>query len=182
MRKSISISLRVLVTLILVALAGLTLAYLFRDYWRHPWTRDGHIRAQVVAIAPRVSGPITELPITDNQAVKRGDLLFVIDPRPYEFAVQRARAEVAALDGQIEVTQRRIDGQRFAVAAAQAAVQRMEAQLKNATDSLNRLEPLLPKEFVTRDKVDQARNRETNCRGGARRGTAKDGPGRKGRR
>ena len=94
MHKSISISLRVLVTLILVALAGLTLAYLFRDYWRHPWTRDGHIRAQVVVIAPRVSGPIIELPITDNRVVKRGDLLFRIDPRTFKAQLDQATAGV----------------------------------------------------------------------------------------
>src|SRR5438552_1909116 len=57
----------------------------------------------------------------------------------------------------VAVTERRIEGQRFAVAAARATVQRMEAQLKNATDSLNRLQPLLSGEFVTPDKIDQAR-------------------------
>ncbi len=81
----------------------------------------------------------------------------MIDPRPYEFALARARADVAALDGEIHVTKRRIQGQRFAVAAAAASVHRMEAQLKVATDSLHRLEPLLPKQFVTPDKIDQAR-------------------------
>src|SRR2546428_221664 len=77
--------------------------------------------------------------------------------RPAGFALQRARADGAALDGEIAVTERRIEGQRFAVAAARATVQRMEAQLKNATDSLNRLQPLLSGEFVTPDKIDQAR-------------------------
>jgi len=113
-----------------------------------------------------VSGTITELHVKDNQRVKRGDLLLVIDPRPYEFAVQRARAEVAALDGEIEVTERRIEGQRFGVAAAKASVHRMEAQLENATASLNRIEPLLPKEFVTRDKVDQARTAKLTAAAG----------------
>src|SRR5262245_11018538 len=92
---------------------------------RHPETDDAIVTADIIGVVPQVSGTITELPVVDNQAVKRGDLLFVIDPRPYEFAVQRARAELAALDGEIEVTQRHIDGQRFAVAAAQASVQRM---------------------------------------------------------
>jgi multidrug efflux system membrane fusion protein len=95
--------------------------------------------------------------VKDNQPVQQGELLFVIDPRPYEFALARARADVAALDGEIHVTKRKIQGQRFAVAAAAASVQRMAAQLKVATDSLHRLEPLLPKQFVTPDKIDQAR-------------------------
>jgi multidrug efflux system membrane fusion protein len=122
--------------------------------------------ANIIGVVPQVSGTIVELHVADNQAVKQGDLLFVIDPRPYEFAVQRARAELAALEGEIEVTQRKIDGQRFAVAAAQAAVQRMQAQVENATDSLHRLEPLLPKEFVTREKVDQARTAKLTAQAG----------------
>src|SRR5882724_10000092 len=123
---------------------------------RHPQTDDAVVTADIIGIVPQVSGTITELHVKDNQRVKRGDLLVVIDPRPYEFALQRARADVAALDGEIGVTERRIEGQRFAVAAARATVQRMEAQLQNATDSLNRLQPLLSREFVTPDKIDQA--------------------------
>jgi multidrug efflux system membrane fusion protein len=124
---------------------------------RHPQTDDAVVTADIIGVVPQVSGTITELHVTDNQRVKRGDLLLVVDPRPYEFALQRARADVAALDGEIAVTERKIEGQRFAVDAAKATVQRMEAQLKNATDSLNRLEPLLSREFVTPDKIDQAR-------------------------
>jgi multidrug efflux system membrane fusion protein len=124
---------------------------------QYPQTDDAVVTADIIGIVPQVSGTITELHVKDNQRVKQGDLLLVIDPRPYEFAVQRARAEVAALDGEIDVTERRIEGQRFAVAAAKATVARMEAQLKNATDNLNRLEPLLSREFVTPDKIDQAR-------------------------
>jgi len=133
---------------------------------RHPQTDDAVVTADIIGVVPQVSGTITELHVKDNQRVKEGDLLLVIDPRPYEFALQRARADVAALDGEIEVTERRIEGQRFAVAAAKASVQRMEAQLKNATDSLNRLQPLLPREFVTPDKIDQARTAKLTAAAG----------------
>src|SRR5881296_1917522 len=132
---------------------------------RHPQTDDAVVTADIIGVVPQVSGTITELHVKDNQRVKQGDLL-VVDPRPYEFALQRARAEVAALDGEIEVTERRIEGQRFAVAAARASVQRMEAQLKNATDSLHRLEPLLSREFVTPDKIDQARTARLSAAAG----------------
>ena len=133
---------------------------------RHPQTDDAVVTADIIGVVPQVSGTITELHVKDNQRVKQGDLLLVIDPRPYEFAVQRARADVAALDGEIAVTERRIEGQRFAVTAAKATVQRMEAQLKNATDSLNRLEPLLSREFVTPDKIDQARTAKLTAAAG----------------
>jgi len=66
--------------------------------------------------------------VVDNQAVKQGDLLFVINPRAYEYAVAHGRADVEALDAKIALTQRRIQGQEYATAAARAAVQRAEGQ------------------------------------------------------
>ena len=62
-------------------------------YWRYstkPWTRDGQVRANVVGIAPRVAGPIIQIPIKDNQAVKKGDLLFEIDPSTFRAFVDNA--------------------------------------------------------------------------------------------
>ena len=146
-----------LIGLGIVAGAVILALVVVRRLVRHPQTDDAVVTADVIGVVPQVSGTITELHVTDNQRVKQGDLLLVVDPRPYAFAVQHARADVAALDGEIGVTDRRIAGQRFAVAAAKATVQRTEAQLKNATDTLNRLEPLLPRQFVTPDKIDQAR-------------------------
>ena len=133
---------------------------------QHPQTDDAIVMADTIGVVPQVSGTIVELHVVDNQAVKDGELLFVIDPRPYELAVKRAHAELAALDGEIEVTERRIEGQRYAFDAAKAAVQRMEAQAKNAADTLNRLEPLLHKEFVTPDKIDQVRTAKLSAEAG----------------
>jgi len=133
---------------------------------RNPETDDAIVTADVIDVVPQVSGTIRELPVVDNQAVAEGEVLFVIDPRPYQFAVQRARAEVAGIDGEIDVTQRKIEGQRFAVDAARAAVRRAEAQVKNSADSLSRIEPLLQGEFVTPDKVDQARTAKLTAQAG----------------
>jgi multidrug efflux system membrane fusion protein len=141
----------------IVAGAVLLGVVVVRRIVRYPQTDDAVVMADIIGVVPQVTGTITELHVADNQRVKQGDVLMVIDPRPYEFAVQRARAEVAALDGEIGVAERKIEGQRFAVAAAKAGVQRTEAQLKVATDTLNRLQPLLSREFVTPDKIDQAR-------------------------
>ena len=66
-------------------------------YWRYstkPWTRDGQVRANVVGIAPRVAGPIIQIPIKDNQAVKKGDLLFEIDPSTFRALVDNATAKL----------------------------------------------------------------------------------------
>src|SRR5262245_37139558 len=124
---------------------------------RHPQTDDATVMADVINVVPEVSGRIVELHVVDNQAVKQGDLLFLIDPRSYEYAVEHSRADVQALDAEIDLTGRRIQGQEYATAAARAAVQRAEAQARNAADTYNRLVPLAQQEFVTADKLDQAR-------------------------
>ena len=124
---------------------------------RHPQTNDATVTADVINVVPEVSGRIVELHVVDNQAVKQGDLLFVIDPRAYELAVAQGRADVQALDAEIELTQRRIEGQQYATAAARAAVQGAEAQARNAADTYNRLVPLAQQEFVTAERLDQAR-------------------------
>ena len=150
----------------LVVAAMLLGSVVFRRLVRNPQTDDAIVTADVIDVVPLVSGTISELHVADNQTVERGDVLFVVDPRPYEFAVERAHAEVAALDGEIDVTERKIEGQRFAVEAAKAAVRRAEAQVKNASDSLERMEPLLAKEFVTPDKIDQVRTTKLTAQAG----------------
>ena len=94
MSKGIAGIMRYLITLAAVVVAGLVLVSMFREYLFQPWTRDGHVRAQIIKITPRVGGPIVELPIHDNQAVKKGDLLFKIDPRTYELAIEQAEANL----------------------------------------------------------------------------------------
>jgi multidrug resistance efflux pump len=94
MSKSIAGIMRYLITLAAVVVAGLVLASMFREYLFHPWTRDGHVRAQIIKITPRVGGPIVELPVHDNQAVTKGDLLFKIDPRTYALAIEQAEAKL----------------------------------------------------------------------------------------
>src|SRR5271170_7332373 len=69
---------------------SLVVYHLYEDY---PRTDDASVTANVVGIAPRVSGPIIKIAVTDNQFVKAGDLLFQIDPVPYQDAVDRAAAQ-----------------------------------------------------------------------------------------
>jgi len=94
MSKGIAGFMRYLVTLVAVVVAGVVLASMFREYLFQPWTRDGHVRAQVIKITPRVGGPIIDLPVHDNQAVTKGELLFKIDPRTYALAIEQAEAKL----------------------------------------------------------------------------------------
>jgi multidrug resistance efflux pump len=84
----------VLITVILVAFAAVAAWAAWQAYVAPPWTRDGTVRAYVVALAPEVSGRITQLPVVDNQFVHRGDLLMEIEPTDYALAVDTAQANL----------------------------------------------------------------------------------------
>lgn len=159
--------------------------------WRaghEPRTDDAEIFANFIGMAPQVDGPIVELNVRDNQFVKRGDLLYVIDPRPYQYAYEKALSERASLEGRIQDEQRRIAAQVSGISVAKAGVQTSEADVthwaaaedqaradvanaeqgvarasaewKYANNNLHRIEPLLAKQFVTVDQVDRARTSE----------------------
>jgi len=86
--------LRYALTGAVVLIAGILVVWKYWAYLANPWTRDGQVRANVIQVAPRVSGPIVKLPIKDNQFVKAGDLLFEIDPRTYQAALDQASANL----------------------------------------------------------------------------------------
>lgn len=170
------------IAIVVVALVLLGIAVIMVD--RHPRTDDATVRANSIAFAPEVEGRLVSLLVQDNQVVHKGDLLFEIDPRPYEYALEQAKAEQATLEGQINDERRRIATEQSAVGtaragvmgsqsaissaqagfqAAGAAVERAqaaqtsaEAQLKFAQNDYNRIEPLLAKHYVTTQQVDQA--------------------------
>ncbi|QDX32077.1 p-hydroxybenzoic acid efflux pump subunit AaeA [Dickeya poaceiphila] len=82
------------ITLLLVLLAVVALVRVWSFYTESPWTRDARFSADVVAIAPDVSGLLTDVKVQDNQPVKRGDVLFVIDQPRYQQALDQAQADV----------------------------------------------------------------------------------------
>lgn len=83
---------RMVLTAAIVAVAGFSLWRIVGYYLFSPWTRDGHVRADVVQVAPDVSGLIVEVDVADNQPVKRGQTLFVIDRARYTLALREAEA------------------------------------------------------------------------------------------
>jgi len=96
MNRTLALLGRWAVTLLIVAVAIAVAALLWRRYESDPWTRDGHIRADVVRVTPDVSGLITQVAVRDNQAVHPGDLLFVVDRPRYKLAVEQADAAIAS--------------------------------------------------------------------------------------
>ena len=158
---------------IVTAAVILGLIVLYRQNY-HPRTDDAEVFANFIGIAPQVDGPLIRLNVRDNQFVKKGELLYEIDERPYEYGLERAISEQAALEGQISDERRRIAALVSAVSVSQAnihsaeadvasserAVNRQRAEWTYASNNLHRLEPLLTKQFVTVDQIDRARTSE----------------------
>jgi len=109
-------TIRNLVGFVATAVIFIVAILLGRVLWVHymdePWTRDARVRAEIVNVAPDVSGAVVELPVKDNQLVKKGDLLMQIDPSHYQIAVEQAQAAVAARKAELQM--RRDDARRRA--------------------------------------------------------------------
>jgi multidrug resistance efflux pump len=129
--------LRVLLTLILVIAAGLLGYDLARYYLYSPWTRDARVRANVVTVAPDVSGYVDDIRVRNNQFVHKDDVLFVIDQDRYRIALVNAEAAVASTHAQylmlLEQYQRRtkLSGS-FAVSAEDLGNARRQSETADA--------------------------------------------------
>ncbi|WP_420995052.1 multidrug transporter subunit MdtN [Cupriavidus sp. 30B13] len=141
----------------LVVATVLVLLFVIRLLDREPRTDDAYVYADTIDVVPEVNGRIAELAVRDNQAVRQGDLLFRIDPRPYQDALARARASLVALDKQIALSQRTVDAQRYNAQSARAAVERARAAAEQAADTLHRTAPLLSQGYVSAQDVNLAR-------------------------
>lgn len=98
-------SIRVFVTLAILTIAVVAGVGIWRHYAVAPWTRDGQVMADVVDLAPEVSGRIVKLHIVDNQTVHRGDLLYEIEPVDYQLALASAEANLESKRADLELRQ-----------------------------------------------------------------------------
>jgi multidrug efflux system membrane fusion protein len=179
-----------MVSIGIIAAALITGLLVVAETDKYPRTDDAEVFANFIGIAPQVDGPITQLAVQDNAFIKQGNVLFEIDPRPYEYALEKAKSDLATLEGQIGDQRRTIASQVSAVgaarantdsaaanvqraaaavneakanvAAAQAALDSATAELLYTTNNYHRIEPLLAKQFVTVDQVDQSRTAVTS--------------------
>ena len=122
--------LKYVTTAIVVLIAVAVVALKYWDYITNPWTRDGQVRAQVIQITPRVSGPLVKLPVEDNQFVRAGDLLFKIDPRTFEADLEQAHAELDNTRDEIEALAQQVEAAEAEVDAAAATIKQSEAAIK----------------------------------------------------
>jgi len=134
------------VTLIIIALSALAGLTLYRQYLANPWTRDGQVRANVVGIAPRVSGPLVRVAVHDNQQVRKGDLLFEIDPSDFAAQVDVANGQLLNAEANLKQCKqelgRQVDLYRTKVSSqqeyqnAEDAAEAAEAQVASTKANL----------------------------------------------
>ena len=138
--------------LLAVLLGGAFYWFSVRDYES---TDDAFIAARSFAIAPKVAGYVREVPVTDNQHVKTGDMLARIDDRDYVIAVNQAKAQAAVAEANIDNVQAQIDSQRQQIDQAKAALDQAEAQLKFAEQEEARAKDLVQKGAGTVQREQQ---------------------------
>jgi membrane fusion protein, multidrug efflux system len=181
-RRGRAISIVIILSTVITGLA------ILRQITLNPRTDDAEVFANYIGIAPVVNGPITHVYVVDNELVKQGAPMFEIDERPYAYALAHAKSDLQALEGEIHDERRIIAGKvsgvyvakassqnaeaslarsaasveqaKADVANARAGVDRADADLAYASDNLHRIQPLLAKQFVTVDQVDQAQTLE----------------------
>ncbi|KZC38808.1 MULTISPECIES: efflux RND transporter periplasmic adaptor subunit [Rhodanobacter] len=120
-------------TAAMVLLAAATAYAAWQHYMLSPWTRDARVRAEVVRIAPDVSGLITRVAVKDNQPVKKGDLLFVVDRDRYQLIADQAEADLAAAEAAAAAAGANTSAAAAGAQAseAEAAMRRLQAQRRD---------------------------------------------------
>lgn len=138
---------RFAVTAVVVVIAAVIGHALWKHYMYSPWTRDGRVRAEIVRIAPDVAGLVTDVRVIDNQTVKKGDLLFVVDKARYENAVAQAEANLNAAEAAARAAGANIN-------AAQAGAQQSRSNFEMYEAQSERRQKLINNVISAEDKAN----------------------------
>jgi len=153
--------LRILVTVFVIIAAIFAGRWVWNDYMHSPWTRDGRVRADIVSITPDVSGWVTKLNIGNDQLVKKGELLFSVDEKRYQAALNQSQANTenalyswqlakhkyerrVALRRQKAISDEDLESSRISTAIAKANYDLAQAQQATAQLNLDRTQVYSP--------------------------------------
>jgi len=157
-------TLKILMTTAVILVAVVAIALKYWDYVANPWTRNGQVRANIIQVTPRVSGPIVKLPIIDDQFVEAGDLLFEIDPRTYQASLDQASANLDEtrdhlrnLEQQVKAAEAALDQSGSQIEQAESAVKSASAELERARADFARAAKLVKEGSVSKRTFDQSK-------------------------
>lgn len=147
---------------VVVAIAAAGCIAFYLNFMRNPWTRDCRVYADIVQISARVSGPVVELAVLDNQYVEAGDLLFRIDPRTYAAQLEQAEANMAqtldnyeALVKQVEVAEAQVLVAEGGITQAQNAYDQAVAKITKDKAELDRQKAMLEQRATSQKSVER---------------------------
>ena len=155
--RSIRRVLAVLLALIIVVLAAAAILRFVDDREFNPYSDDASIDADIVHIAPSVSGRIVRLAVAENQHVRAGDVMFEIDPEPFKLRVDLATADLKVAEALLDQQKRTVSTETANASIANEQVTQARSSLRLATNTLERVQPLLGKGYVSVQEVDDAR-------------------------
>ena len=149
--------LKYFLTAVFVFVALFAISYKYRDYIENPWTRDGQVRADVIQITPRVSGPIVKLTVKDNQFVKAGQLLFEIDPRTFTASLSQAQGQYDETIDSYHAKEKQVESAKAQIEVAKASVLQAKSLIKELDSSIekNKAEYLRQKELIKKRATSQ---------------------------
>ena len=130
------------VAILIIAAALLFAIFIANRWWETPSTDDATIDADVVHVAAAVGGRIIAIPVSENSRVNAGDLLFQIDPKPFELAVRQAQSDLAFAQASVDSQRRLISTQSATAVVAGDQVRRAITNLNLAQRTVTRLRPL----------------------------------------
>jgi membrane fusion protein, multidrug efflux system len=147
---------RRLISLAIVALAAVVALYTLHETHIHPTTTDSSIDADVVHVAAAVGGRVLEIRVSENARVAKSDLLFQIDPVPYQLSVAQAEADLHIAEAQLETQRRVLSTQRSTALIAGDETKNALENHELAKRTANRLRPLAANGYVPKQQLDQA--------------------------
>jgi membrane fusion protein, multidrug efflux system len=154
MRRSTSRGALIALAVTTLAVAGAVLVSSWARH--HPSSSDASIDADVVHVAAAVGGRIIDIRVRENSTVHRGDVLFQIDPLPYQLLVSQSQADLALAEAQLETQRKYVSTQRSNAAVAHDQTANAKANFDLATRTADRLRPLTAKGYVPNQQLDQA--------------------------
>jgi multidrug efflux system membrane fusion protein len=152
-----------LVSLGIIALALLVGIFVWRQSVAFPSTDDATIDADTIRIASEVGGRVIDIPVAENMAVRHGQVLFRIDPVPYQLAVDQAKADLALAAAQLVTQQKAVATQQSDAAVAAKQVTSATTNLDLASRTAARLRPLAAQGYVAEQQLDQAETAERDA-------------------
>jgi membrane fusion protein, multidrug efflux system len=145
-----------LISLVIIVFATAIAFNTLHESYVFPTTSDSSIDADVVHVAAAVGGKVLEIPVSENDSVARGDLLFQIDPVPYQQAVAQAEADLHIAEAELETRRRTLSTQRSTALIAGDETKNALENHQLAKRTADRLRPLAASGYVPKQQLDQA--------------------------